>query len=150
MTSSNLDTNYNNNQELIPKHIGNNITFFNNKIILGPKKMLPLFLACLLLFCVTELVFLVYISNLFYEFIYINQLLFFILCLFFFIRCFIEDPGIIPRSNIKLNKNEESEDNIKSKKGIFSERECYTCNIIRPPGASHCRICDNCVLNFDQ
>ena len=33
---------------------------------------------------------------------------------------------------------------------IFTERECPTCNIIRPPGASHCGNCDNCVLNFDH
>jgi palmitoyltransferase ZDHHC9/14/18 len=33
---------------------------------------------------------------------------------------------------------------------IFKEKICETCNIIRPPAASHCRVCDNCVKNFDQ
>ena len=33
---------------------------------------------------------------------------------------------------------------------IFTERKCETCGIIRPPTASHCRYCDNCVLNFDH
>lgn len=33
---------------------------------------------------------------------------------------------------------------------IFTERECTTCNIMRPPGASHCGTCNNCVLNFDH
>ena len=33
---------------------------------------------------------------------------------------------------------------------IFTERECTTCHIMRPPGASHCGTCDNCVLNFDH
>ena len=33
---------------------------------------------------------------------------------------------------------------------IFKERKCVTCHIMRPPGASHCRVCDNYVLNFDH
>lgn len=33
---------------------------------------------------------------------------------------------------------------------IFQKRPCYTCNIMRPPKASHCKICDNCILGLDQ
>lgn len=33
---------------------------------------------------------------------------------------------------------------------IFTERYCDTCKITRPPGASHCRFCDNCIEGFDQ
>lgn len=33
---------------------------------------------------------------------------------------------------------------------IYTSRKCTTCNIIKPPKASHCGVCDNCVLNFDQ
>ena len=33
---------------------------------------------------------------------------------------------------------------------IFKKRDCHTCMILRPPLASHCNICNNCVKGFDQ
>ena len=46
--------------------------------------------------------------------------------------------------------NKRDDDNKEIKPRIFTERECRTCNIMRPSGASHCSTCDNCVLNFDH
>ena len=53
--------------------------------------------------------------------------------------------------DIKNNINQNiANTEAKAQPNIFTERICVTCNIIRPPGASHCSTCDNCVLNFDH
>lgn len=53
-------------------------------------------------------------------------------------------------NNNNNNKNKEEKNEEENIPRIFTERKCTTCNIIRPPGASHCRICDNCVQGFDH
>ena len=53
----------------------------------------------------------------------------------------------INAENINENINNDTKE---MKPRIFTERECTTCHIMRPPGASHCGTCDNCVLNFDH
>ena len=104
-------------------------------------------------------------NNTFYPFyVYLINGIFFILFELFYILCFTTEPGIIPRMHpdfIKKeetgeNSNENNKENNKENNGIvpkpriFTERECETCKIIRPPGASHCISCDNCVLDYDH
>ncbi|CAO3669335.1 unnamed protein product [Rhizopus stolonifer] len=77
------------------------------------------------------------------------------------------DPGIIPR-NLDTPHQEEEEVNenesinpslmseiimpkeIQIKNTAWSLRYCDTCKIYRPPRASHCRQCDNCVEYEDH
>lgn len=63
--------------------------------------------------------------------------------------------------NNKIMSKNNSQDVLKNKKDIdineknniphiFQKRPCKTCNIIRPPKASHCVICDNCIMDLDH
>jgi hypothetical protein len=81
------------------------------------------------------------------------------------------DPGIIPRRSVILatgaaaqleealgyNVLGEDDDQESLRKDRVPEhlsrlgyRWCRTCNIVRPPRASHCPDCDNCVLRYDH
>ncbi len=59
------------------------------------------------------------------------------------------DENNINNNNINIIDNNNGNSQA-VKPTIFTERECVTCKIIRPSGASHCSSCDNCVLNFDH
>ena len=105
------------------------------------------------------------IDNFYPKIIYIILFILFFLTQYFMLLCFLVEPGIIPRNcpDFLEKKNDDKEDENSNKievnneeknkeaiPRIFTERKCRTCKIIRPPGASHCRICDNCVLDFDH
>lgn len=76
------------------------------------------------------------------------------------------DPGILPRREVILATG--TAERLKRELGFdvlaqpgadnvlpsdlrdSGHRWCMTCRVIRPPGASHCSDCDNCVLRFDH
>jgi len=89
------------------------------------------------------------------------------LCIFFFILTSCSDPGIIPRASIQ-ELSEGLKEEIHEAIGYVPPpaadevapltqeqvnagfRLCRTCQIVRPPRASHCADCQNCVLQFDH
>lgn len=64
------------------------------------------------------------------------------------------DPGIIPRGNeheVREPNGEIPRFKPRTVMGIKENlRYCTTCHVYRPPRASHCRVCDNCVEGFDH
>ena len=145
-------------------NIGRNVVLFN-RFVLGPKYHLWLFFSMIISITITWFLWLYSMRNFFSSIVYKCMHILFCLTQFFMITSYIIEPGIIPRNcpdfMSKDNENNEEEksntieinDEINNKEAIpriFTERKCETCKIIRPPGASHCRICDNCVMNFDH
>ena len=75
--------------------------------------------------------------------------------LIFGLLCAFSDPGAMP-TNI-LTPKELKNANTCSKNRLFyingfrhKVKFCYTCQIIRPPGVSHCKTCNICVEKFDH
>ena len=154
--------NKNNINEKNHGNIGKNIVLFN-RFVLGPKFHLWLLFLIIISITISWFLWVYSMRNFYFNFIYIIIHILFCLTQFFMIISYIIEPGIIPRNcpDFMNKKNENNEDENSNKieikqqnketiPRIFTERKCETCNIIRPPGASHCRICDNCVMNFDH
>ena len=71
-----------------------------------------------------------------------------------FLATSFTDPGILPRNpdplahlqpTPKLFRQRTDEDGVS-----YNDTWCTTCLIYRPPRASHCPDCDNCVRDFDH
>jgi len=76
-----------------------------------------------------------------------------VMVLFIMVTC--SDPGIIPRRKIMEAmfsdaKGAELENIVDPYALLEGSRFCDTCKIHRPPRASHCHECGNCVLRFDH
>jgi hypothetical protein len=75
------------------------------------------------------------------------------------VRCVFTDPGYIPPVNRLMDDNSGSTQrpnpivemvDATYLDDIFSLNYCKTCKHLRPKNASHCWMCDVCVLNIDH
>uniref|UniRef100_A0A671MYC5 Palmitoyltransferase n=1 Tax=Sinocyclocheilus anshuiensis TaxID=1608454 RepID=A0A671MYC5_9TELE len=93
--------------------------------------------------------------------------LLFVFVMAMLLRTSFSDPGVLPRAlpeeanfiemEIAANGNVLAGQrppprikNVQINNQIVKLKYCYTCKIFRPPRASHCSICDNCVDRFDH
>jgi palmitoyltransferase ZDHHC9/14/18 len=97
---------------------------------------------------------------------------FYCLDIYYYARACFSDPGILPRLNtqkalaaVSLGKYDEVKQRVETMRrrgdiyltshiamGLPTDARppCITCKIERPPLASHCRSCDQCVQGFDH
>jgi hypothetical protein len=103
---------------------GKNMTFFNGKIICGIKEHFPMFMFIII---ITIVLFTVWGYYVFTFYIFNNILYFpiiqyisFICGLYNCFKCFMTEPGVIPRNCnlLKIEKNERLENPIKNNKNI--------------------------------
>ena len=157
----NLSINVKENINQSNKKIGTNVVLFN-KYVLGTKRNVMILLLTMLGMAITWFGW-AFTNNTFYSFkTYIICFISYFLTNYYMLLSFLIEPGIIPRECPQFTKknleqkvtenNEKTQNNENSEviPKIFTERYCVTCNIVRPPGTSHCRECDNCVQNFDH
>ncbi|XP_049866284.1 palmitoyltransferase ZDHHC18-B [Pectinophora gossypiella] len=83
----------------------------------------------------------------------------FVLTLAALLRTALSDPGIIPRAApaeaAALGPPDAARPPPRAREVLVRGRlvklkYCFTCKMFRPPRASHCSLCDNCVDRFDH
>ena len=105
-------------------NIGQNIKCFNNKIICGIKEHLPMFLFIIFLSVILFSVWCFYVFPffIFNDMLYfpIVQYISFLFGMFFYFKCFMTEPGIIPRNHYLFSQERKFFDNEKLNKSNIS------------------------------
>ena len=56
----------------------------------------------------------------------------------------------LPQEHKAVPEEEPPEESKRASEDYYTERFCETCKIWKPPRASHCATCDNCIKDFDH
>ena len=126
---------------------GNNHFLCNGRIFLGSH---PTYAIITLILCIITpyLIWFIISFNYFNSLDIITSISLIYICIYYFIKTAITDPGIIPRINYPDEKAEIPPIPLDiNNKPI---KYCNTCHIYRINRAKHCKYCDNCVLRFDH
>ena len=140
----------------IYKNIGINFVLFR-KYIFGPTNFLWLLILIMISIGVSWSFWLYFLGDFYPIYIYIYCSFYLLATEYFILRCYLSEPGIIPKNHpnfINSLQKEEDKKIVDNNKEIIpiilTERRCEICNIFQPPGTFHCSECDNCVMEFEN
>ena len=134
---------------------GNNIIWFNNKIVTGKKyyNMIITFVLVsipIILHLITQIEIL-HKNIPLYSITIIITILLYLIQIFLMIKGGCTDPGILPKqSQDFFYSPKKNKINCILNGYLINCNFCYSCALYRPPRTSHCAICDNCVEKFDH
>ncbi|XP_057651416.1 palmitoyltransferase app [Diorhabda carinulata] len=149
---------------------GRNRFYCNGRLMTAPHSGVFLLTLCLITF--TSMLFFIFDCKYLAENVTIAipiiGVLLFLFTMSSLLRTSLSDPGIIPRASSEeaayVEKQIEVTNSANSptyrppprtkevliKGQTIKLKYCFTCKIFRPPRASHCSLCDNCVDRFDH
>ncbi|KAG5900003.1 hypothetical protein JTB14_009089 [Gonioctena quinquepunctata] len=149
---------------------GRNRFYCNGRLMTAPNS--GVFLLTVFLITITSMLFFIFDCKYLAENVTIAipiiGAMLFIFTMSSLLRTSLSDPGIIPRATSEeaayVEKQIEVTNSANSptyrppprtkevlvKGQTIKLKYCFTCKIFRPPRASHCSLCDNCVDRFDH
>ena len=130
-----------------------NLIWFNNKAVTGEQYYFVFFTSILISF--PYILFLIIIilekNNLPIIFPLTISSILYIIEIYSLIKCCFSDPGILHKQERDFRYRPRKYYIKKIVNGhLYEINYCNSCLLFKPPRASHCQLCDNCVLRFDH